>query len=629
MKKAVNSALLELSNGCSARVSICDLDDDFSSLQVGSNVSGAVVGDGSLGIVDVSLRAADIAALPVVADVPTLSSVRPGDVLRGFVSVISHKGCLITVSRSLTVRALVRNLSDDFIADFISAFPPGKRVECKVTRVDSDGHVLVTLKRSEVAPAEHMAGKLQVGQVVSARVENVVDFGVFVRTESHVKGLVYKKHVFDDGEDVERMKQHFEVNDAVRVKCLSIDTKSGRIRFSLKYSDVNADDDDAMDEAGDNAESAEPMQIVNADDGVSELEIESSEQEEEEESDEEVESGDDEEEQDDELDSDMMEAIAVAEKVDVNAAATAADEASGSGKGRKRSAAARARYEEERLAAIEATRNADGDAAVESHDYYERLVASQPNSSLAWCRYMAFELLKQEVSKARKLAERALDTISFREDKEKFNIWIALLNLENLHGDEDSMQDAIKRALQHNDMKQVYLHLVQIYERTDKFEAADGVYRKLTNKFAQSAKVWTRYAQFKFRRDDADAARALLYRALKALAKRKHVAVITSFALMEFKVGSAERGRTILEGVLSNYPKRVDLWSVYLDQEIRIGEVDRIRRLFERVIRFDLSTKKMKFFFKRYLQFEKQQNDPDAIAHVKQAAQEFVASKLM
>lgn len=39
----------------------------------------------------------------------------------------------------------------------------------------------------------------------------------------------------------------------------------------------------------------------------------------------------------------------------------------------------------------------------------------------------------------------------------------------------------------------------------------------------------------------------------------------------------AERGRSLFEGVLRNYPKRLDLWSVYLDQEIAAGEQQRIR----------------------------------------------------
>lgn len=39
----------------------------------------------------------------------------------------------------------------------------------------------------------------------------------------------------------------------------------------------------------------------------------------------------------------------------------------------------------------------------------------------------------------------------------------------------------------------------------------------------------------------------------------------------------AERGRSLFEGVLRNYPKRLDLWSVYLDQEVASGDEQRIR----------------------------------------------------
>ncbi len=35
---------------------------------------------------------------------------------------------------------------------------------------------------------------------------------------------------------------------------------------------------------------------------------------------------------------------------------------------------------------------------------------------------------------------------------------------------------------------------------------------------------------------------------------------------MEFKEGDPERGRGVFEGILRNYPKRLDLWSIYLDQ---------------------------------------------------------------
>jgi hypothetical protein len=48
------------------------------------------------------------------------------------------------------------------------------------------------------------------------------------------------------------------------------------------------------------------------------------------------------------------------------------------------------------------------------------------------------------------------------------------------------------------------------------------------------------------------------------------------------------------------------------------------RRLFERVIAMKFSSKKMKFFFKKYLDYEKKHGDEDAIEHVKQAAMDYV-----
>ena len=42
--------------------------------------------------------------------------------------------------------------------------------------------------------------------------------------------------------------------------------------------------------------------------------------------------------------------------------------------------------------------------------------------------------------------------------------------------------------------------------------------------------------------------------------------VLSQAALIEFHKGSADRGRSIFESILRNYPKRLDLWSVYLDQ---------------------------------------------------------------
>ena len=51
------------------------------------------------------------------------------------------------------------------------------------------------------------------------------------------------------------------------------------------------------------------------------------------------------------------------------------------------------------------------------------------------------------------------------------------------------------------------------------------------------------------------------------------------------------------------------------------------RQIFERVISLKLSAKKMKFFFKKYLDFEKSHGDEKSIEDVKTKALAYVESK--
>ena len=104
------------------------------------------------------------------------------------------------------------------------------------------------------------------------------------------------------------------------------------------------------------------------------------------------------------------------------------------------------------------------------------------------------------------------------------------------------------------------------------------------------------------------------------------VETISKFAQMEFKHGEPERGRTIFEGLLSSYPKRIDIWSVYVDMEIKAGDQEIIRRLFERLTSMKVSSKKMKFFFKKWLQYEKEHGSEEDAERVKEKALDYVNS---
>ena len=55
------------------------------------------------------------------------------------------------------------------------------------------------------------------------------------------------------------------------------------------------------------------------------------------------------------------------------------------------------------------------------------------------------------------------------------------------------------------------------------------------------------------------------------------VEAISKFAQWEFKYGEKERGGTMFESLVTSYPRRTDLWSVYVDMLVKAGQPDKAR----------------------------------------------------
>ncbi|XP_056207771.1 protein RRP5 homolog isoform X2 [Falco biarmicus] len=263
----------------------------------------------------------------------------------------------------------------------------------------------------------------------------------------------------------------------------------------------------------------------------------------------------------------------------------------------------------------------------QSADDFDRLVLSSPNSSIVWLQYMAFHLQATEIEKARAVAERALKTICFREEQEKLNVWVALLNLENMYGTEETLMKVFERAVQYNEPLKVFQHLCDIYANSEKYKQAEELYHTMLKRFRQEKSVWLKYASFLLKQGQTEATHRLLERALKALPTKEHVDVISRFAQLEFRFGDPEHAKALFESTLSSYPKRTDIWSIYMDIMIKHGSQKEIRDIFERVIHLSLAPKKMKFFFKRYLDYEKKFGTTESVLAVKRAALEYVETR--
>lgn len=102
------------------------------------------------------------------------------------------------------------------------------------------------------------------------------------------------------------------------------------------------------------------------------------------------------------------------------------------------------------------------------------------------------------VEAARKVAERAIKSVSMSNEEDKLNIWTAFMNLESNFGTQESLEQCTKRALDVNDRRQVYLKLIDIYRQSQNLEFIEPIYKQLVKKFGNNVDLWSKYLEFVF-----------------------------------------------------------------------------------------------------------------------------------
>jgi rRNA biogenesis protein RRP5 len=123
-------------------------------------------------------------------------------------------------------------------------------------------------------------------------------------------------------------------------------------------------------------------------------------------------------------------------------------------------------------------------------------------------------------------------------------------------------------------------------------------------------------------------ARALLQRATQSVPSNQHRHLTQKFAALEFKSsnGDAERGRTIFEGLVSAWPKKGDVWDVYLSLEMGHGSEENIRDLFERMSKVG-KKKRAATVFKNWAEWEQSKGNKKGVERVKALEQQWKEAK--
>ncbi|EAW14463.1 putative rRNA biogenesis protein RRP5 [Aspergillus clavatus NRRL 1] len=643
-KVTEKQVIMQLSDSIVGAVNLIDLSDDYSKADPtvynkNEVLRACVVGvDKANKKISLSLRPSKVLSSSLSVQDPEITSMKQlkvNDVVRGFVKRVADSGLFVALGHDVTAYVRVSDLSDSYLKEWKDSFQVDQLIKGRITLVDPEqGRLQMTLKESALDPnykAPVTINDLKVGQIVTGKVRKVEEFGAFIVVDrsANISGLCHRSEMAD--KRVENAKALYEEGDVVKAKIIKIDRDQGKISFSLKASHFRDDDEDESGSDEDDVSQGVSL------DGMEDVDFEGSD------SDDDDEEGDDDESMggvdleddsdDDEDDEDSNVEMDNAPSNRKGGLGEAGFDWSGNVRDEEDEAArsdsededdSRRKKKKNRKPEIQVDRTGELDAnGPQSVADYERLLLGEPDSSLLWLQYMAFQLELGELEKAREIAERALRTISLGQDTEKLNIWVALLNLENTYGNDDTLEEVFKRACQYNDTQEIYDRLTSIYIQSGKNEKADDLFRTaLKKKISNTPKFFLNYASFLF---DSMAApergRGLLPRALQSLPSHTHVETTSKFAQLEFRSpnGDIERGRTVFEGLLSSFPKRIDLWNVLLDLEIKNGDAEQVRRLFERVLGIrdvrkgaaapldaskKLRPKQARFMFKKWLTFE-------------------------
>ncbi|XP_045531099.1 protein RRP5 homolog [Pieris brassicae] len=284
---------------------------------------------------------------------------------------------------------------------------------------------------------------------------------------------------------------------------------------------------------------------------------------------------------------------------------------------------AKAREEEEKVREME-KRAIEGENEPRSVEQFQRALLASPDCSQLWIAYMAFHLQATEIERARGVARKAINTINFREEQERLNVWIALLNLEHRFGTKESQTKTLEEALQMNDRYQVHSKLLEILLDTSKQQELIQICDLMQKKYRQNINMYIVCGSVCYKAGLLEKARQLMQKGMAALEKKEHVSLLVQFAQLERAWGERERAEALFEQVLAVYPARVDVCCAYVDMLLKTGDVTRIRQVLERMTAHKLPARKMKVLFKKWIEVEEKYGDKDQAEEIRQKALEYV-----
>jgi S1 RNA binding domain protein len=153
---------------------------------------------------------------------------KEGDIVKGVVTSVTNFGAFIRVGG---VEGLLHNedASWDRNDKCKDLFKVGDEIDVKIIKIDSkEQKISLSLKDLKQSPVQAYAKKFNVGDIVTGKIRDIKEFGVFVELGDNVDALIRNEDL--GSVDVATLN----IGDNIEAAIAFIDEKKNRIRLSIK-----------------------------------------------------------------------------------------------------------------------------------------------------------------------------------------------------------------------------------------------------------------------------------------------------------------------------------------------------------------------------------------------------------
>ena len=157
-----------------------------------------------------------------------------GSIIKGVIRNITNFGIFVGVEEGIDGLIHMSDISwKQRVKHPSEMFKKGQEVEVMVLNIDVEHEKFsLGLKQLEKNPWEELSVRYPSGSVVSGKVTNITDFGIFVEIEEGIEGLVHISEL--SSRRVKSSSELFALNDTVTAVVKNVDPKSRKSRLSIK-----------------------------------------------------------------------------------------------------------------------------------------------------------------------------------------------------------------------------------------------------------------------------------------------------------------------------------------------------------------------------------------------------------